>query len=269
MNDDVYLRMSGVRFGYPRGPVFLGPVDVDLSPGQLLGVIGPNGAGKSTLLRLITGVLRSSDGAVTLGGRRIETFRPRERAKLIAFLPQQPQAPPDLVASEVVLLGRFPHRPYRFFDSADDHAFAERAMQVTDTLALRNRRLATLSVGEQQRVHLAAALTQQPRLLVLDEPTSALDPYYQLGIFATLGRLCRDQGLCVVVVTHDLNLAGRFADRLLLLRAGAVFACGSPGEVLRADILRRVYSVDFRIFESDDGRTSWALPIAQADRQEE
>jgi len=184
-----------------------------------------------------------------------------ERAKTVAFLPQQCEVPADLTARQLVLLGRYPHRGYRFFDSQEDHRIAADAMRTTDALPLADRAVGTLSAGERQRVHLAAAVAQQPKLLMLDEPTSALDPYYQLTVFEMLKGLCRDGVEGVVVVTHDLNLAGRYADTVLLLRDGHAAAAGGPSDVLQPETLRSVYGVAFDTFESTTDGFGRVFPV--------
>lgn len=264
MNDNALLTVAGLRFGYPGCPVFLGPVAFELRAGTLLAVVGPNGAGKTTLLRLTAGLLAPTEGAVALGGRTLDRLGAAERARRIAFLPQRTDAPPDLIARDVVLLGRFPHRRFRFFDSPDDSDIATRAMQTTRTLCFAERTLATLSAGERQRVHLAAALAQQPQWLVLDEPTSALDPFHQLSIIGVLRDLCDRSALTVVVATHDLNLAGQFADTVLLLDHGGIAAMGPAERVLRPDVLEPVYGVRFRALPADGGGRGWVLPLRDA-----
>ncbi len=261
MTDTPLLTFTGLQFGYPDCEVFLGPLTFDVPTGDLLAVVGPNGAGKSTLLRLTVGLLNPADGSVAYSGAPLGTLASGERARHIAFLPQQNDAPADLVARDIVLLGRFPHRRYGFFDSFDDHRIATDAMATTRTDRFAERRLDTLSAGERQRVHLAAALAQQPHLLVLDEPTSALDPFHQLSVFGVLRELCDHSGITVIVATHDLNLAGQFADRVLLLEAGGIAALSDPDAVLQPDLLERVYGVPFRAFPADPGGRRWVVPI--------
>ena len=258
------LQVERLRYGFADRPDFLGPVDLSVEPGHLWGVIGPNGSGKSTLLRLVVGLWRPTGGVIRLSGRPLADVSARRRARMTAFLPQQPMAPPSATAGEIVLLGRFPHRRHFLFESADDLAAAHAAMEATDTARYVNRPMGTLSGGETQRVHLAAALAQQPKLLVLDEPTAALDLYYQLAVFESLRSQVDATGLSVIVVTHELNLAGRYCDRLLLLDDGKPAACGRCHEVLEADVLERVYRVRFATPASDDGGQRWVLPVRRS-----
>lgn len=264
-NDDGPLRVAEVRFGYPGSPEFLGPVQLTPAAAGLIAVVGPNGAGKSTLLRLMAGLLVPCSGSIAVHGQSVHRMNARRRAKIIAFMPQNTQAPPDLLAREVVLLGRYPHRSYALFDTSEDLRIAENALQTTRASEFADRTLDTLSSGEQQRIHLAAAIAQETALLILDEPTSALDPYHQLSIFGVLRALCADRGVTVVVATHDLNLAGQFADAILLLRDGKSLACGTPKEVLQPATLEAAYGVRFREFPSEDASRPWVLPTAQVD----
>ncbi len=262
---DVILQTDRLRFGYPRQDVFLGPVDLRIAAGQTWGIIGPNGAGKSTLLRLVVGLLTPTQGQVSLDGQPVARLSAVARARLAAFLPQKPVSPAGATAREVVLLGRFPYRQHRLFESQDDVRIADEALASTETSEFADRRMETLSGGEAQRVHLAAALAQQPRLLVLDEPTAALDPYHQLHLFSILAAQARQTGLAVLVATHDLNLAGRFCDRLLLLHAGRAAAAGPPREVLEPEVLADVYRVAFRgVTDTADGqRLVWPVMAGQ------
>jgi iron complex transport system ATP-binding protein len=264
-HDTALLRLTGVRFAYPDQPDFLGPLDWQVDAGHLCGILGPNGAGKSTLLRIAVGLLPPAAGRVALRGVPVHRMPPRERARLVSFLPQQPAAPPTATVHDVVLLGRFPHRPYHIFDTADDLAAVRQAMEATGTAHFADRAMGTLSGGEAQRVHLAGALAQRPQLLVLDEPTAALDLYHQLDVFDLLRREVDRSGMSVVVVTHDLNLAARYCDRLLLLDRGQPAASGRETDVLATDVLERVYHVRFTTCESRDGQQRWIAPSMRLD----
>jgi iron complex transport system ATP-binding protein len=239
------LAARAVAFRYPGAACVLSDVTLAVTAGELLVITGPNGAGKSTLLRILAGIHAPHAGQVTFGDEPLHRMKARERARVVAFLPQAPEAAEDVSAEEVVRLGRHPYLGLRVFESPQDVAIVRDAMIATGTGEFAARPLVQLSGGEAQRVHLAACLAQQPRVLLLDEPTSDLDVAQQLHIFALLRRLAHRDGLAVVVVAHDLNLAGRFADRVALLHDGRIAALGKPHDVLRADVLRPVYRVDF------------------------
>lgn len=237
------LTLDRVTFGFPRRPDFLKPVTLSVARGDLWAVIGPNGAGKSTLLRLIGGLARPTGGIVRVESEAIGGLPARLRARRIALLPQHLPRDLGLTAREVVLMGRFPHRSFGLFDRPADHAVVEDVMTLTQTHAFADRSIDTLSGGEAQRVHVAAALAQQPDLLLLDEPAAALDLNHQLQLLDILRELTLRRGLAIVVVTHDLNFAWRAATHVLLLHDGRSVASGAPVDVMRPEILEPVYDV--------------------------
>ena len=260
------LKVRGVTFGFPSRPDFLKPVRLEMRPGECWGIIGPNGAGKSTLLRLLAGLWTPTSGEVLFGDRPLHHTSAHRRGRHIAFMPQRIANEVSLPAGDVVLMGRFPHRRLGLFEDAADYEIARRAMRTTHTLAFAERSLSSLSVGEAQRVHIAAALAQQPSILLLDEPMASLDLHYQLSIFQILKKLAEDDGLLVVVVAHDLNLAARFCTHLVLLDDGAVVSAGRPDEVLKTEVLESVYRIRLASsIQTDAG--PWIIPLAsQADK---
>jgi ABC-type cobalamin/Fe3+-siderophores transport system ATPase subunit len=256
---EALLRVIDLTFGFPQRRDFLKPVQIDVNRGERWGIIGPNGAGKSTLLRLLAGLLTPDGGRVLLGGHPIDAMSHRDRARLVSFTPQD--LPRDLptTARDIVLMGRYPHRGLGLFETAADHEIARHAMEVTRTAEFADRSLATLSGGEAQRVHLAAALAQQPAVLLLDEPTAALDLYHQIEIFSLLERLSSDQHVAIVIVTHDLNLAARYCTHVLLLNDGRTVSNGPPDQVIRPAVLEPVYGVELHESAIPGGR--WLVPM--------
>ena len=214
-----------------------------VQPGEVLALIGPNGVGKTTLLRAMARLLRPRHGAVLLAGQDLWRMTPRSVARRLALAPQVDGTTWPLTVEQAVALGRAPHRGWLLPLTADDHAAVERALRQTGLLALRERRVTELSGGEQRRVILARVLAQEPEVLLLDEPTAYLDLKYQTEILELIRRLAHRDGLAVVLSLHDLNLAALYADRLALLGHGRLLAVGSPGEVLTAERLTRVYDV--------------------------
>jgi iron complex transport system ATP-binding protein len=254
------LELCDVRFGFPSRPGFLGPISLRAQAGECWGIVGPNGAGKSTLLRLMAGLLRPKAGRIEWDGESLASLTSRDRARKIAFLPQRVAIDADFSVRDVVLMGRFPHRSMGLFDSVWDQRVAESAMAETETAHFADRPLATLSGGEAQRVHIAAALAQQPRVLLLDEPTASLDIQHQLAVFEIL-REQAGAGMAVVVVTHDVNLAGDFCTRVLLLDGGQAVACGPPAEVITPQILAGVYGVELAaVAAPGPPARSWIVP---------
>ncbi len=255
------LTLRDVRFGFPSRPEFLGPISVTVQPGELWAIVGPNGAGKSTLLRIMAGLLSARSGDVQLDGRALAGWSRRERGKRVAFVPQQTVEIDAITAREWVLLGRYPHRSLGLFESAEDERRCDRAMEMTEVQAFAQRTVRTLSGGEFQRVRLAAALSQEPRILLLDEPTASLDLQHQLAVFGLLRSLVTTQRLGAVVVTHDVNLALRFCGKVLLLHDGQSVACGDACQVLTPELLGPVYSVALADLR-DDRRPGcrWIVP---------
>jgi iron complex transport system ATP-binding protein len=218
-----------------------------LEPGTLVALVGPNGAGKSTLLRALAGLVRHT-GTVTWCGTPLARLDGKTRARTVAYLPQDPPVHWPLAAAEVVALGRLPHRAYGAERSTADDAATTRAMRQTDTLAFAARSVLQLSVGERSRVLLARALAVEAPVLLADEPIAMLDPYHQLDVMRTLrGYATAGSGTerrLVVAVLHDLGLAARFCDRVLLMNEGTVVGDGSPEATLNAAAIRAHYRVE-------------------------
>lgn len=227
-----------------RGPcAVLRGIDLDLRAGRVMGVLGANGAGKSTLLSALCGELPFAAGEVLLNGRALADWPDQDRAQYLAVLPQHSTLNFGFRVEEVVGMGRLPYSTGRQVDAEIVRA----ALQAADSTHLAGRNYLQLSGGERQRVHLARVLAQlwpggEGQVLLLDEPTSMLDPLHQHSILQAVRRFT-EQGGAVLVIVHDLNLAARYCDDLLLLNKGGVFASGSPDEVLRADVLQEVFGL--------------------------
>ena len=218
-------------------------VSVRIAPGSLTGLLGPNGCGKTTLLRLLSGVLKPELGSVRLGDREIRTLSPRALAQQIAVVPQETHPAFDFTVMEMVLMGRHPHLGAFQLEGPADIAIAREAMTATGITHLAGRAYMTLSGGEKQRVVIASALAQQPKVLLLDEPTASLDLGYQLEIASLLKQLNRERGVTMVLATHDLNLAASVCDTLVLVREGRVLMQGAAREVLTSSTVEQLYGV--------------------------
>jgi len=232
--------------GYDERPVLRG-VSFALAPGEFLGVIGPNGSGKSTLIKALTGLLPLRDGDVRLAGTPVAAYPPRELARRVAVVPQSSHPAFAFTVREVVEMGRHPYLGRFAVPGVEDREAVEEALALTDLLELRHRPVDQLSGGEFQRVTIARALAQRPRVLLLDEPTAHLDIGHQLAIFDLLARLHVERDLAVLCVSHDLNLAAEYCRRLLLLSTGTVYAEGSPTAVITQDNLLGVYGTLVRV----------------------
>lgn len=247
------LELRDVGFAYPASasrrarPFALAGITFSVAPGEVVGVIGPNSAGKTTLIRLVTRVLEPATGEVAFGGRALHRWEGAGLARRVAVVPQglPPQFP--FTVEELVLMGRYPHGPGRYFESAADLAAARAAMAATGVLDLAPLPLEALSGGERQRAVIARALAQEPRLLILDEPTAHLDLRYQAESAALLKRLNREQGVTILLVSHDLNLAAEVCDRLLLMAQGRLVRVGAPEAVLEESVLAAVFGCDVTV----------------------
>lgn len=233
------LERVGMRYD---GTAVLAEVSLEFARPQLVTLIGPNGAGKSTLLSIMAGLRRGFQGRCLLDGRPVLDWRRREFARKVAYVPQTLRFDFPFTAEQVVLMGRTPYAG-GFFDSDEDWKAAREAMEATDTLGLAGRDFRSLSGGERQRVMLAAALAQKPQALLLDEPAAFLDLHHQLMVYGLLRDLAR-AGLLVLAVTHDVNLAASYSDRVIALRSGRVAADASPCEALSAERIREVFGVN-------------------------
>ncbi len=222
-------------------------VDVRAEQGQFVGLIGPNGAGKSTLLRALSNVLSYQEGAVSLHGEELKSLSARRVAELLALVPQIAPYTQGFSAFELVLMGRYPHLGRFQVEGQSDDRIAKDAMRLTETDDFFSRTIETLSGGERQRVFLARAVAQQPQVLLLDEPTSNLDVLHQLKIL-TLVRKLVDDGMTAIAAIHDLNLAARFCDRLVLLAEGRVVTEGSAQQVLTPEKIESAFGVRSAIY---------------------
>lgn len=240
------LGLRGLAFGY-GGAFRLEGIEFELAPGEVLGVIGPNASGKTTLIRLLSKVLEPEAGEIRLEDVPLRRLSRRSVARAVAVVPQELTVAFPLTVEELCLLGRYPHAEGRFFEGPEDLARAREAMALTGVLDLRDQPLDALSGGERQRAVLARALAQEPRLLLLDEPTSHLDLRHQREIVGLLRRLNRDRGTAIVLVSHDLDLAGELAGRLMLLAGGRVARLGTPAEVLDETTLETAYGCPVRV----------------------
>jgi len=220
-------------------------ITTQIAPGAFTAVVGPNGAGKSTLLGILAGLKPTYSGSVEYAGCEVRAWRRRDFARRVSFLPQSVHVDFPFTAEQVVLMGRTPHGD-GWFESDEDHAAVRQAMEATDSAGYRCRDFRSLSGGERQRVLLASALAQQPEALLLDEPATYLDLKHQIDLYDLLRRLAR-QGLLVVAVTHDLNLAAHYADRVLMLHRGALAGEGEPSQVITSHSLQTVFAVNATI----------------------
>jgi iron complex transport system ATP-binding protein len=242
------FRLERVGMSYGARAV-LADVSAHFAPAHLTAIAGPNGAGKSTLLAIMAGLRNAAHGTCFYEERDIRKWPRRALARKVGFVPQSLRLEFPFTAEQVVMMGRTPFGD-GLFEGPGDRAAVERAMAITDTVAFRDRDFRSLSGGERQRVVLASALAQSPEFLLLDEPTTFLDLRHQISTYRLLAELCH-RGMGVVTVTHDLNLALTYSDRVLLLDEGRVVADGAPREVLIAGNLERIFGVRATVHAGD------------------
>ncbi|WP_346620525.1 ABC transporter ATP-binding protein [Blastococcus montanus] len=256
----VRLAAERVRLAYDDH-VVVDDLDLQLTEGSFTAIVGPNGCGKSTLLRALGRLLRPSSGQVLLDGRAIARTPTREVAKVLGLLPQTPVAPEGLTVGDLVARGRHPHQTWLRQWSRDDETVVAEALSWTDMTALADHPVDTLSGGQRQRAWISMALAQGTDLLLLDEPTTYLDLSHQIDVLDLVGRLHAERGRTVVLVLHDLNLAARYAQRLVAMKDGALVASGAPAEVLTEDLLADVFDLEARVLPDPVSGTPMVVPV--------
>ncbi len=245
------LELEKVTTGYDTKAILNG-ISFTLKKGDFLGVIGPNGSGKTTLLRVMSKILKPWKGRVTLEGKGLDEIKYRELAKRMAVVPQRmPELFFSYSVKDFILLGRTPYlKRFQLLESEEDLRIVEEVMEETETLGLGERNLEELSGGERQRAVIAQALAQEPEILLLDEPTAHLDINHQVEILNLIRDLNQKRNLTVLMVSHDLNLAAEYCERLILLKRGRIFQEGPPQEILTYKNIEEVYETLVVVEES-------------------
>ncbi len=249
-----------ISFGYEAGSAIFHDFDLSIPAGSFSILLGPNGSGKTTLLRILSGAIVPSAGEVRLFDQPLHRMPAAERAKIVAVVPQESRVVFPFTARQIVLMGRSPHLGFLGFPGKVDREIAEESMRATDCIGFASRRIMELSSGERQRVFLARALAQRPRILLLDEPTTFLDLSHQVRFFELLENWHRREGITILAVSHDVTLAGLRGHRLILLNQGRIAAEGDADEVLTESRLHEVYGVKVRILEGPAGIGRIVLP---------
>ncbi len=258
---ELVISARTVSFSYGAVDV-VREVSVDIKTGEMIAVIGPNGAGKSTLIRLLAGYLAPQAGSIELFGRDVRTYEKRRLGQLVATLPQAIATIFPYTAEEFILMGRYPHLDKRFGYSREDEEKARDVMETMQIGHLRGRIVSTLSEGERQRVYLAQCIAQSPKVLLLDEPVSHLDIKHQMQTLELLTAL-NQQGLNILMILHDLNLASEFCSRIVLLSDGRVFADGEPSATLTYQHIEEAYGTVVVVRENPLSGKPYVLPVAK------
>ncbi|WP_326725198.1 ABC transporter ATP-binding protein [Streptomyces sp. NBC_00243] len=260
--DVARLAAKGVTVGY-GGRMVIDDLDVAIPPGVITTIIGPNGCGKSTLLRTLSRLLKPAKGTVVLDGDDIVKLKTRDVAKKLGLLPQAPVAPEGLTVSDLVARGRHPHQSWLRQWSSDDAAVVERALAMTGVSDLADRPVDSLSGGQRQRVWISMTLAQGTDLLLLDEPTTYLDLAHAIDVLDLVDDL-HESGCTVVMVLHDLNLATRYSDNLIVMREGSILAQGHPRDVITAELLHEAFGLRAKVIDDPVGDRPLVVPIGRA-----
>jgi len=259
------LSADALTLAYDGKPVVT-DLSVEILDGRITAIVGPNACGKSTLLRGLARLMKPRGGAVYLDGRSISSYPTREVAVRLGLLPQSPAAPEGLTVEDLVGRGRYPHQGWLRQWSADDERAVERALTLTDLVELRHRPVDELSGGQRQRAWVALAVAQEAELMLLDEPTTFLDLAHEIEVLDLLHDLNRIEGRTIVLVIHDLNLAARYADQMIVMSQGQIRAIGGPSVVISEPLLRDVFGVECRVISDPITGSSLVIPISRSER---
>lgn len=254
------LSFSHAAVGYGEKLV-LKDVSFEVKKGEYVALIGSNGAGKSTLIKCVSGLLPLADGKIEICGKDLRRIKAKERARMVAVVPQSYYVDYDFSVEDIVMMGRNPYLDLRHRETKEDREIAERAMRMTGTEIFRNRYYNELSGGERQRVILARAITQQPQIILLDEPTSALDLHHQIEVMELIRELNEKEGITVMAVLHDINLASRFCSRIVMLKDGIVSADGTPQEIINRRDMEELYNMKILVRENSLLNKPEIIPI--------
>ena len=262
----IRIQVSQLQAAYDSEPVIRG-VSFEIRRGQFVGLAGPNGSGKSTLIRLISKVLKPQKGRILIDGQPLEQIKQQQLARRMAVVRQE--APPDFeyTVREVVMLGRIPHLKRFQSEGPEDLGIVDESLRKTELTELSGRLVTEISGGERQRVAIARALAQRPEILLLDEPTAHLDLRHQVALLTLFRKLSRREGLSILAVLHDLNLAAQFCERLMLLKEGQIFRSGPPEGVLDAATVRQVYGVEAVVSRHPVSGAPCVYPVVQSEEE--
>ncbi|MBM0067513.1 ABC transporter ATP-binding protein [Alkalicoccobacillus gibsonii] len=253
------LQAEQISAGYDE-KIILNEINVSILHGKINVIIGANACGKSTLLKTMARLLKPADGMVSLDGKSVATFSPKQFARVIGMLPQSPTVPEGITVADLVGRGRYPHQSLLGTWSKKDYAAVAEAMEMMNITELANRSIDELSGGQRQRVWIAMALAQQTDILFLDEPTTFLDITYQVEILDLLTDLNKKHGTTIVMVLHDINLTARYADYIFALRKGQLIAEGAPTDVITSEAVKEIYGLDCTVIPDPVSHTPLVVP---------
>lgn len=259
------LEAENISYSYRGQLRAIDGISLSIAKGDFWAILGANGSGKSTLVNLLSGVLSPDQGTVRLLERDISSMSQREIAQNVAFVPQNIQVDFPFTCREIVLMGRFSRLSGLGIEGKEDHDAAESALELTGVSHLAERMIHQLSGGERQRVFIAQAIAAKPRILILDEPISSLDIKYKVRVLELLRSLNENQGITILAILHDLNLASMYAKGLIFLKGGKVFGAGAPDQLLTGEKVQEIYDVPVDVISSADGRHKFIMPSKEKD----
>lgn len=255
------IGLQNISFHYDDGVEVLNNISLEVLGGEFVGILGPNGSGKTTLIKIISGQLKAQTGFAKANDVDIRSFNHRDLGRTIAVVPQETAIPFQFSTLEVVLMGRAPYMPLFGFETEEDIKIAKEAMTSTDVVRLADRNIQELSGGEKQRVIVARALAQQPKILILDEPTTFLDIRHQMDLYQLIRKKNHEDKLTVITVLHDINLASTFCDRIVFLKSGKIVADGLPQEVVTYHKIKEVFETEVFVGINDLTGNPYYVPF--------
>ena len=264
-DENTVIRIRDFSFTLGKKEI-LREVSFTVRAGEYLSIVGPNGAGKTTLLKCLDRIFTGGTGRIEVFGRSLESYRQKDLARLLSYVPQADGRVFPFTVEQFVLMGRYPYLSPFSSISAEDRRAVDEALELTDTTEFADRLLDTLSGGERQKVFIAAALAQGADVLLLDEPTTFLDYRHQIEIRDLLARVNSISGVTIVAVTHDVNRAVLDSDRIVAIRDGSVVFCGPPGEIMKPDVLRQIYGTSLLLIDHPHAGLPMIVPHVPEER---
>lgn len=258
---EAVIKASKLVFGYKDQEV-LKQLDIEIPAGAFTAVVGPNGCGKTTFVKQLIKSLKPQSGELSLFGKPLSSYSYKALGKIVAYVPQATQIGFDFTVEEVVMMGRYPHLKRFQSEQHKDREIVEKAMKATGVWGLKDKFANELSGGEQQRVVVARALAQEPKLLILDEPISHLDLHHQVELMELIRNLSREEGITVVAIIHDLNLAMDYSDYVMMMSDGRVHSFGAPSVTISASSIRNIYNLDVCMIENPVTGNPHVIPRA-------
>ncbi len=255
------IDVRDLSFRY-NSKTILNNINFGLDRDQIVGILGPNGAGKSTIIKILGGILEY-EGSIKLVDRELRSFKRKELAKIIAVVPQNFEPGFDFKVRDLVMMGRTPYLKMFESMSSEDFNIVEDTMKLTDIVHIQDKSIREISGGERQRVIIAMAIAQDPKILLLDEPNANLDLKYQISIFELLKHLVKTKHISIIVAMHDVNLAVKYCNKIMLLNKGEIVQFDIPEKVITEDNIKKVYEIDSSIIKDGNGTLTYIIPIAR------